>query len=73
MNGDEFRAIRERLEMSREEMAELLGLSGYNAISNIELGIRNPSKLAKMLLLALDSLPRKQAKSLIALLRRYHT
>ncbi len=73
MNGDEFRAVRERLELSREEMAELLGLSGYNAVSNIELGLRNSSKLAQMLLRALNSLPRKQAKSLIELLRRYRT
>lgn len=73
MKGEEFRAIRERLGLDREDMAELLGLSGYNAVSNIELGHRNPSKLAQMLLLALDSLPPKQAKALIALLRRYRT
>ncbi len=73
MTGEKFRAIRERLELSREEMAEVLGLSGYNAISNIELGLRNPSKLAQMVLLALESLPPKQARAMIELLRRYRT
>lgn len=71
MTGDEFRAIREHLELDREEMAEILGLSGYNAISNIELGIRNPSKLAVMVLRALRSLPKKRAEELIELLRRF--
>jgi DNA-binding transcriptional regulator YiaG len=71
MTGKKFRAIREHLELSREEMAELLGLSGYNAVSNIELGLRNPSKLAQILLRALESLPPKQARAMIELLRRY--
>jgi DNA-binding transcriptional regulator YiaG len=73
MTGEEFRAIREHLGLSREEMAELLGLSGYTAVSNIELGHRNPSKLAQMVLRALKSLPPKQAKTLIVLLRRFRT
>ena len=71
MTGDEFRKIRERLELSREEMAELLGLSGYNSISNIELGLRNPSKLATMVLKILKHLSKKKAEELIELLRRY--
>ncbi|HAR43295.1 MAG TPA: hypothetical protein DCS07_11815 [Bdellovibrionales bacterium] len=71
MTGDEFRKIREQLGLSREEMAELIGLSGYNAVSNIELGLRNPSKLAGMLLRVLDSLPRQRANELIGLLRRH--
>ena len=71
MTGDEFRKIREQLGLSREEMAELIGLSGYNAVSNIELGLRNPCKLAGMLLRVLDSLPRQRANELIGLLRRH--
>jgi DNA-binding transcriptional regulator YiaG len=71
MKGDEFRAIREHLGLSRDEMAELLGLSGYTVISNIELGHRNPSKLAAMLLRALKSLPQKRATELINLLRGF--
>jgi transcriptional regulator with XRE-family HTH domain len=71
MTGNEFRAIREHLGLSREEMAELLGLSGYTAVSNIELGHRNPSKLTAMLLRALKSLSPKRAKELIELLRGF--
>jgi len=71
MKADEFRAVRKRLGLSRDEIAEVLGLSGYNAVSNIELGLRNPSRLAQMLLRALDSLPAKQAKSFMDLLRRH--
>ncbi len=71
MKGDEFRAIREHLGLSREEMAELLGLSGYSAVSNIEIGHRNPSQLAAMLLRALKSLSPKRANELINLLRGF--
>jgi len=71
MTGDEFRAIREHLGLSREEMAELLGLSGYTVISNIELGHRNPSKLTAMLLRALKSLSQKRANDLMNLLREF--
>jgi len=72
MTGEQFRAIRERLKLSREEMAELLGLSGYNAISNIELGLRNPNRLAATVLRILDALPRIRANELMELLRRHH-
>jgi len=71
MSGDEFKKIRERLGLSRYEMATLLGLAGYNSISNIELGLRNPSKLATMLLKLLDSLSKKKANELIELLRKF--
>jgi transcriptional regulator with XRE-family HTH domain len=73
MTGDEFRRARESLGLGRKEAAELLGLSGYNAIANIELGVRNPSKLAAMVLKALIALSDKKAKELIELLRRQRT
>lgn len=71
MKAAEFRAIRERLGMNRDQLAEVLGLSGYKAIANIELGIRNPSRLTAMVLKILDSLPRKRTEELIELLRRF--
>lgn len=71
MKGSEFRTIRERLKLSREEVAELLGFSGYNAVSNIELGIRNPSRLVATILRILDALPRTKSNELMELLRRH--
>lgn len=73
MTGDEFRRIRESLDLSRNEIAELLGLSGYNAVANIELGLRNPSKLAVMILGVLKALPSRKSKELMELLRRHRT
>lgn len=71
MTGAEFKRIREKLGFSRDELASLLGLSGYNAVSNIELGVRNPSKLAGIVMRILDAVPKKRADDLIALLRKY--
>lgn len=44
MKGAEFKAIREQLDLTQSELAEVLCLSGKTAVSNIETGFRNPSK-----------------------------
>ncbi len=66
-----MKEIRERLDMTREELAELLCLSGYRTMMNIETGFRRPGKLAIRLLRYLDSLPTKRAKILIKELKSH--
>lgn len=70
MKGSEFRAIRLKLEMTQEQLAELLGMSGKHAISNIEIGNRNPGKLTAIVLRVLDRLPRPKAVELTKLMLR---
>lgn len=71
MKGIEVRHLREKLDLTREEFAEIFGLSGYQSVMNIETDFRRPSKLAIILLRTLDSLPHAKAKALIDLLRKH--
>jgi DNA-binding transcriptional regulator YiaG len=71
MNSKEFKQIREDLEMSREQFAELLCLAGYDSIMNIEIGFRKPNKLAIRVLRYLDSIPKSKAKNFIEELKRH--
>lgn len=65
MKGIEVRAIREKLGLDREQFAELLCLSGYQAMMNIETDFRKPSKLTVRFLLFLDDQPKKKALEFI--------
>lgn len=65
MEGDELRKVREKLGLSREEMAKFLCLSGYRTMMNIETGFRQPSKFTAKVVSYLDSLPIKKALGLI--------
>jgi len=65
MDGDEVKRIREKFDLKREDLAELLCLSGYRTMMNIETNFRRPAKLAIRLLRYLDSLPKTKAKVLI--------
>ncbi len=71
MKGSEFKAIRERLELSQEELASLLCLSGKQAVSNIETGFRNPSKLSAVLMLVFDRLSEAKFKELKSLIHKH--
>ncbi len=71
MKGEEVRKIRDELGLSRIEFAETFGLSNYTSVSNIELGIRNPSKLLGIVLKTLQSLPTSKANELISLMRKH--
>lgn len=71
MEGDELREVREKLGLSREEMAEFLCLSGYRTMMNIETGFRQPSKFTAKVVGYLDSLPIKKALGLIEELNRH--
>lgn len=69
MSGKQFKKARESLDLSQEELASILGLSGRQAICNIELGLRNASTLVAAVLLLLAELPEKQSKELQKLLK----
>lgn len=71
MEAEEIRRIREDLKLSRDELSQLLCLSGYRTMMNIETGFRKPNKLAIRLLRYLDSLPKSKAKVLIEELMTY--
>ena len=64
MTGSEFKAIREELGLSQELLAEVLCLSGKQAVSNIETEFRNPSKLLTVLMRVFIELPDKRSKEL---------
>jgi len=70
MTSGEFKRIRAKFEMSQEQFAEMLGMSGKHAISNIEIGNRNPGKLTVVILRVLDSLPKRKAEELIGLMQK---
>ena len=72
MKGTEFKTIREKLELTQDELAEVLCLSGKTAISNIETGFRNSSLLTTVLMRLLSDLPRKRSKELQSLLSSFH-
>ena len=71
MSSLRFKAIRENLGLKQEELAQVLGLSGKTAVSNIETGVRNPSKLAMAVLEILDGMSSRKANELIELLRAH--
>lgn len=64
MNGNQFKAIREQLDLSQEELALVLGLSGKQAVSNIETGFRNASRLSMALMRIFVDLPERRSKEL---------
>ncbi|MBX3041570.1 MAG: hypothetical protein KF789_12760 [Bdellovibrionaceae bacterium] len=65
MKGIEVKEIREKLGLDREQFADLLCLSGYQAMMNIETDFRKPSKLAVRFLRFLDAQPKKKALEFI--------
>lgn len=65
MDGEEIKRIREDLKLNRDDLSQLLCLSGYRTMMNIETGFRRPSKLTIRLLRYLDSLSKSKAKALI--------
>jgi DNA-binding transcriptional regulator YiaG len=70
MKPDEIKEIRERLEISREDMADVLCL-GYRSLMHIEWSTRNPSKLTIRLLRYIESLSKAKALAFIEELKRH--
>lgn len=71
LSGKQFQKIREKLGLSREELAELFGLSGYMAISNIENGTRNAGPTLVVMMRVLDCLSTKKANELIEMIQTH--
>lgn len=71
MSSAKFKATREKLGLTQDEVAQVLGFSGKTAISNIETGVRGPSKLAMAVLEVLAELPRKDSQRLMELLKSH--
>lgn len=71
MKGDEVKEIREKLNLTREELSIFLCLSGYQSMMNIETDFRKPSKFASKVLLYLNSLPKTKAIALINDMNRH--
>ena len=71
MRNGKIAKLRERLGLDRHEFAKFLGLSSYQTMSNIENGVRNPSRLTMKILLYLDSLSKKDALAFIEELNRH--
>lgn len=71
LSGKQFQKIREKLGLSREELAELFGLSGYMAISNIENGTRNAGPTLVVMMRVLNSLSVKKAQELIEAIKTH--
>jgi DNA-binding transcriptional regulator YiaG len=69
MTAKEFKQIRDKLNLTQQELALALGLSSKNVISNIETGFRNPSGTVIAILKLLASLPQKDARSIVNKLR----
>jgi DNA-binding transcriptional regulator YiaG len=68
MKGTEFKDIREQLGLSQDELADVLCLSGKQAVSNIETEFRNPSKLTAVLMRVFATLSQRRSKELRELL-----
>ena len=72
MTPEQFKSIRvDHLDLSQEELAIVLGLAGKKVISNIEVGLRNPSHLTVALMGLLADMPKKKATELVDLIRTY--
>lgn len=69
MTPEEFRRIRERLDLTQKELAEILGLSGYGPVNHYESGFRTPSVLIQSLMRIFDEWPEHKSQELQKILR----
>ncbi len=66
----EVKRIREKLNLTQSELAEVFCLSGGNSVSNIETGFRKPGTSLVLMLSLLDSLSLAESKELVKKLRK---
>lgn len=63
MKGSEFKRLRNKLGLTQDELAQILGLSSKHVISNIEIETRKPGKLVAVILKYLSTLSEKEAEN----------
>lgn len=68
MSPSRFKEIREKMELSQAELAEILGLSGRLPVTHYETGFRKPGNIIVALMELFDSLPEKKSLELRELL-----
>lgn len=71
ISSSEIERIREKLGLSRRELADLFGVSQAKTIEHWEKGHRNPGALTIIMFRVLDSLSKDKAESLIKLMRNH--
>jgi DNA-binding XRE family transcriptional regulator len=71
MTNGQITKLREKLGLDRHEMARFLGLTSYQSMMNIENDVRKPSRLARKVMLYVNSLSKKEALSFIEELNRH--
>lgn len=64
MSPSQIKKMRHKFQLKQEQMAAALGI-GTLTLSHYEIGFRNPGGSALLLMSLLDSLPLKEALSLI--------
>ena len=67
----EVEKLRERLELSQEELAQCLGLAGRNAVSRWQTGWRQVPEPLRRLFCLLNDMTKKDALSLLETLKTY--
>ncbi len=70
MRPEEFRDIREKLELKQKDLADIFGLSGYAPISHYESGFRKPSVLIVAMMRLFNRLPEKDSLELRELIKK---
>ncbi len=69
MKPSRFKEIRVELNLTQQELAEILCVSRAMVISHYETGFRKPSKLIQVIMSILGSLPEKKKKEWIDLIK----
>ena len=69
MNGEKLKAIREKLGLSQEQLADVFGLAGKSTISHFETDFRTPNLLFQAMMDLLAGLSDRKAADLLELIR----
>lgn len=69
MKPSRFKEIRVALDLTQQELAEILCVSRPMVISHYETGFRNPSKLIQVVMSILEYLPEKKKKEFLDLVK----
>lgn len=68
MNAQQFKKLREKFELTQDELAVCLGVT-QKAVSHYETGFRSPGPTINVVMKTLDSLPLAQANKILSLMK----